>query len=179
MVRTRVGYAGGNTSRPTYWNLEEHAEAIRIDYDPRQMAYADLLDLFFATGAPTRAPWKRQYMSALFFHDADQRHQAEVRCRDETESAGQEIFVEILPASSFYLAEDRHQKYSLRRHGDLLAELSHYYPDFRDIVDSTAAARLNGWLGGARVHTLEDIDLAPLGLSEKGQRILRKHVGRR
>lgn len=179
MVRTRVGYAGGNTPRPTYWDLEDHAEAVQIEYDPRKMSYADLLDLFFATGAPIRPPWKRQYMSALFVHDADQRRQAETRYHAETERAGQEIFVEILPADSFHLAEDRHQKYSLQRHGDLLAELGRYYPDFRDVVDSTAAARLNGWLGGARVHGLEGIDLAPLGLSERGMRILRQHVGKR
>ena len=169
-----MGYAGGNTPCPTYHDLEEHAEAIQLDFDPEQTTYAELLDLFFASHRPTRPAWKRQYMSAIFYADEDQRRQAVERRRRAAEEWGSEVFVEILSADSFYRAEDYHQKYYLQRYGELVDELRVFYPSFRDVVDSTAAARLNGYVGGSRTHELRRRDLSELGLSEDGQRILLK-----
>ncbi len=154
--------------------MGDHAEAVQIEYDPRQISYADLLDLFWAARRPTRPAWKRQYMSAIFYADAAQQKQAEATHERISESAGSEIFVEILPADSFYRAEDYHQKYYLQRHGELMAELRSPYPDFRDFVDSTAAARLNGYLGGARTQGLTEADLEPLGLSPAARRVVLK-----
>ena len=169
-----MGYAGGRTPRPTYHDLADHAEAVQIEYDPRRTSYGELLDLFFADQRGTRPPWSRQYMSAIFFADDSQRRQAIERRQQVAERRQAEIFVEILPADSFYRAEDYHQKYYLQRHGELMDELRAPYPDFRDLVSSTAAARLNGYLGGSRTHELRRQDLGRLGLSAAGQRILLK-----
>lgn len=177
-MRTRVGYAGGHTPRPTYFDLGEHAEALQIDFDPEQVTFDEVLDLYFAGHRPTRPPWKRQYMSALFFHDEAQRRLIEMRCAQAAEQWGEELHLEILPAESFYRAEDHHQKYYLQRHPELMEELGASYPDFEGLVDSTAAARLNGFLGGARTHVMQNEDLGRYGLSETGQRILRKQSRR-
>lgn len=174
MIRTRVGYAGGRTRQPTYHEIGDHAEALQLDYDPRQITFAELLDLFFSSHRPTRPPWKRQYMSALFFHDGSQRRLIEERCARATAEWQEEVHVEILPAASFYRAEDYHQKFYLQRSAELMEELGAHYPDFAALVDSTAAARLNGFMGGARTHLLGAEDLSRYGLSETGQRILRK-----
>ena len=115
-------------------------------------------------------------MSALFFHDAEQRRLIEERCRQAAAQWKEEVHVEILPADTFYRAEDYHQKYYLQRHQDLMDELEVFYPDFAGVVDSTAAARLNGFLAGARTHVLQNEDLGRYGLSERGQRILRKQA---
>ena len=178
MVRTRVGYAGGRTPRPTYHDLADHAEAVALDFDPERVTYSELLDLFFSGHRPTRPAWSRQYMSAIFYADEDQRRQAVERTREVAELWGTEVHVEILPADSFYRAEDYHQKYYLQRYGELMDELRAPYPKFHQLVDSTAAARLNGYLGGSRTHELRRQDLSQLGLSEAGQRVLLKESRR-
>ena len=178
MVRTRVGYAGGVTRRPTYHDLGDHAEAVQLDFDPERMSYGELLDLFFAGHRPTRQAWSRQYRSAILVAGEEQRRLAAERVRQVAEHRGSEVFVEILPADSFHRAEDYHQKYYLQRHAELTAELRAPYPEFRDFVDSTAAARLNGYLGGSRTHDLRRVDLGRLGLSPVGQRILLKEARR-
>lgn len=117
-------------------------------------------------------------MSAIFFTDEAQRRQALERVRQVAVRWGSDVYVEILPADSFHRAEDYHQKYFLQRHGELMDELRAPYPDFRDLVDSTAAARLNGYLGGSRTQDLRREDLERLGLSEAGQRVLLKEARR-
>ena len=173
-----MGYAGGAKPQPTYHDLGDHAEALQLDFDPRHVSFEDLLDLCFAERRPTRPPWSRQYMVAFFFHDAEQKRQIEAK-REAVEQRWKEtLHLEILPADSFYRAEDYHQKYYLQRHSELMDDLQGFYPDFQDVVDSTAAARLNGFLGGARTHLLQAEDLGRYGLSERAQRVLRKQARR-
>ena len=76
IVRTRVGYAGGTTVNPTYRNIGDHAETIQIDFDPTVMTYEELLATFWASHNPIRLKLRRQYMSAIFYHDASQRDAA-------------------------------------------------------------------------------------------------------
>jgi peptide-methionine (S)-S-oxide reductase len=148
VVRTRVGYAGGTTQNPTYHNLGDHTETIQIDYDPTQISYEELLDIYWDSHNPTGQPWSRQYMSIIFYHDSDQCELAmESNQREET-SLGRLVYTEIIPFSEFYLAEDYHQKYYLQQQPELMEELAGIYPNFADFVDSTAVARINGYLGG-------------------------------
>ena len=106
MIRTRVGYAGGTMKNPTYHNLGDHTETIQIDYDPTQISYEELLDVFWDSHNPTSRPWSRQYMSIVFYHDEEQKRSAiETRDREGSRREGV-IFTEIVPASQFYLAED-------------------------------------------------------------------------
>jgi methionine-S-sulfoxide reductase len=148
VVRTRVGYAGGTTGNPTYHNLGDHTETIQIDYDSTQISYEELLDIYWDSHNPTGQPWSRQYMSVIFYHDNDQRELAmESKQREET-ILGRQVYTEIIRFPEFYLAEDYHQKYYLQQEPELMEELAAIYPDFADFVDSTAVARINGYVGG-------------------------------
>ena len=77
MIRTRVGYAGGEKANPTYRDLGNHSEAIQIDFDPAVITYEDLLDLFWESHNPTRPSWSPQYASFVFAHDAEQERRAQ------------------------------------------------------------------------------------------------------
>jgi methionine-S-sulfoxide reductase len=168
VIRTRVGYAGGTKENPTYRNLGDHTEAIQIDYDPTQISYEELLDIFWESHDPTQRPFSRQYMPFLFYHNEEQKRLA-LQTRDrEAAEAGGTIYTEILPASEFYLAEAYHQKYLLQQVPELMQEFNAMYPNPEDFVASTAAARANGYVGGygsatALQETLDGFGLSPAG----------------
>ena len=169
MVRTRVGYAGGNSDNPTYYNLDGHSETIQIDYDPTKVTYEQLLEVFWASHHPTAQPWSRQYMSIVFYHNEEQRRLAIESKERQEYGSGLSIVTEIIPFSEFYLAEDYHQKYYLRQESSLIQELSTIYPDISDFIGSTAVARLNGYVGGYGTPETLEKELNSLGLSEAGQ----------
>jgi peptide-methionine (S)-S-oxide reductase len=166
VIRTRVGYAGGDKEDPTYEHIGDHSETVQIDYDPAQITYAQLLDVFWQSHNAAARPFSRQYASVIFYHDEEQRRLAE-ESRDRLQAElGKEVYTEILPYSEFYLAEGYHQKYQLRRDRDLLAEFRAIYPDEADFINSTAVARVNGYLGGngslAELEAIvEDLGLSP------------------
>ena len=172
VVRTRVGYAGGSTENPTYKQMADHIETLQLDFDPAKISYSNLLDLFFSSHTPIREPWKRQYSSALFYHTEEQERLIYLKKQELEEKLGKKIFTEINPYHAFYLAEERHQKYKLQRQPLLLAEFRSMYPHFSDFVDSTAAARVNGYLYGCGSGESLDVALTGLGLSPEGQNVL-------
>ncbi|MFP3879739.1 MAG: peptide-methionine (S)-S-oxide reductase MsrA [Dehalococcoidia bacterium] len=148
VVRTRVGYAGGTLENPTYHNLGDHTETIEIDYDPAQVSYEQLLEVYWDSHNPTTQPWSRQYMSIIFYHNSEQFTLATESKQREEASLGRRVYTEIIPFSEFYVAEDYHQKYHLQQVPELMEELTVIYPNFADFRDSTAVARINGYIGG-------------------------------
>lgn len=171
-MRTRVGYAGGSKADPTYRDLGDHTETLQVDYDPSRIGYEDLLDLFWAAHNPTSPSWSRQYASIIFYHDEDQRRLAEESLARQEAEQGRRLYTELERLDTFYLAEDYHQKYYLRSVRELAAEYLAIYPDLQAFVDSTAVARVNGYVGGN--GSAEEVQrvLPELGLSESGERIL-------
>lgn len=166
-----MGYAGGTTDHPTYHSLGEHAETIQIDYDPARISYSELLDVFWKSHIPARS-WSRQYMSAIFYHNEDQKRLAtETRDREAARRKSR-IFTEILPFTAFYLAEDYHQKYRLRHEPDLMREFMAVYPDSRDFTGSTAVARVNAYLDGYGTPEALQAEVNSLGLSSEGSKKL-------
>ncbi len=174
VVRTRVGYAGGTKAAPTYHNLGDHTETIQIDYDPAHLSYGDLLNIFWQSHDPGARAWSKQYMAAVFYHDEQQKKMAEESRDRRTAATGKPIHTQILPLKAFYLAEEYHQKYRLRREKDLLREFERIYPATADLVDSTAAARVNGYLGGYGTAADLQADIDRLGLSDDAARYLQK-----
>jgi peptide-methionine (S)-S-oxide reductase len=164
-----VGYAGGTKADPTYHDLGDHAESIQLDYDPEKLSYADLLKLFWHGHSPSRPPWSRQYMSAILYHDDEQRRLAESTRDTHAQRLGREIHTEIAPLHRFYRAEDYHQKYSLRRRAELFGELRAYYPRDLDLVDSTVAARINGYVAGCGELADLEAEVDEYGLSFRGR----------
>lgn len=173
MLRTRVGYCGGTTEAPTYRSIGDHAETIQIDFDPRRISYEELLEQFWTTHNPCARPWSRQYMSAIFY-TGDEQLAAIERTRARFVEDPGSVRTEIAPLQTFWIAEDYHQKYRLRHEPELLDELRAYYPDERDFVDSTAAARINGYLDGFGAGGQLDRELGELGLSDDGMARLRR-----
>lgn len=173
MIRTRVGYAGGATSDPTYHRIGDHSEAIQIEFDPAQVSYSQLLRVFWSSHAPAEKPFARQYASLIFYYSEEQRELAFETKRHLEATLGQEVLTEIVPFSAFTRAEDYHQKHHLQETPGTLAELSAIYPSVDDLVDSTLAARINGFVGGH--GTIAEVERAmdALGLSpETRQRLL-------
>lgn len=179
MVRTRVGYAGGSKADPAYHSLGGHSEAIQIDYDPRRVSYEELLRVFWDSHDPRSQSWSRQYRNILFYHGQEQKELALKSKERLEEETGREVATDIVPLESFHQAEDYHQKHALQRYQELMEEFRAMYPDFGDFVDSTAAARVNGYLAGyGSCETLgEKIDR--LGLSNAASRfVLESACGR-
>ena len=173
MIRTRVGYAGGTTRSPTYHNIGDHSETIQIDYDPSRISYEELLAIFWDTHSPT-FPSSRQYMSIIFYDNDEQKIQA-LASRDREEAQiKSKLYTEIIPAGEFYLAEDYHQKYYLRQMSKLGQELQTIYPATEDFINSTAAARVNGYVGGYGLLTTLEEEIDSLGLSPSGKEKLLK-----
>jgi len=172
VVRTRVGYSGGTKKNPTYHHLGDHSESIQIDFDLTQISYQHLLEVFWKAHDPTSRSWSRQYRAALFFHNEEQKGLT-LESRDrEADRINGKIRTDILPASEFYPAEDYHQKYYLRQDFVLGNEFRIMFPFEKDLVNSTAAARVNGYIGGYGTSAELREDLGRLGLSEAGRKRL-------
>jgi peptide methionine sulfoxide reductase msrA/msrB len=128
VLDTEVGYTGGTTENPTYDDVHTgrtgHAEAVRITFDPARLSYHDLLGWFFRLHDPT-TPNRQgndrgsQYRSAIFYANDEQQRMA-VQARDEASRSGRwssPVVTEIVPAGTFYRAEDDHQDYLVRNPG--------------------------------------------------------------
>jgi peptide-methionine (S)-S-oxide reductase len=174
VIRTRVGYCGGTTKNPTYHNIGDHSETIQIEFDPEKITYAQMLELFWNTHNPCHKAYSRQYMSAIFYQGEAQKKAAE-ETRSKKEAASGKVHTEIVELKQFYLAEDYHQKYSLRNDSELMNEFNAIYPDAKDFTNSTAAARVNAWLAHSNVAAAKS-DVERLGFSAAGMQILLKRI---
>jgi len=126
VTATRVGYTGGDFKNPTYKDVctdgTGHAEAVEVDYDPAKVSYNDLLNLFWENHDPTQLnrqgpDYGTQYRSAIFYHSPEQ-EQAARASKQALEKSGQfsrPIVTQIVPAVTFYDAEDYHQQYLEKR----------------------------------------------------------------
>lgn len=174
-----MGYAGGKKQNPTYSSLGDHAETIQIDYDPSKISYRDLLWAFWTGHDPTYRSWSRQYASIIFVHNDEQRREAEETRAEVEQERGSKVHTEIIAYSAFTLAEDYHQKHSLRQFPAFYEELSRIYPSFNDFVASTAVTRVNGYLGGEGTFEKLQKEADILGLSSARKEELLRLVQRR
>ena len=132
------------------------------------ISYAELLEIFWNSHDPTSQPGSRQYMSIIFYHSEGQEKAALESRRVEADSSGQTIRTEIIPFSDFYLAEDYHQKFYLQGEPVLFNEYKAIYPEISQLIRSTAAARINGYLGNnGSFESLKDT-IDSFGLSQAG-----------
>jgi peptide-methionine (S)-S-oxide reductase len=174
VVRTRVGYAGGTDPDPTYYSLGDHTEVVQVAYDPDELDYTDLLEVFWANHSPFTAAHKRQYRGVVLAHDDTQRAAAEESIAELEARTGNSVATPVERLTEFTLAEEYHQKYELRSTPVLGDELVDIYGP--DIVDSTVAARLNGFVAGhgtaeQRERFLASVELSPAALSELERRL--------
>jgi peptide methionine sulfoxide reductase MsrA len=121
------------------------------------LSYPELLEIFWASHNPRARRWSTQYQAAIFVHNEPQEEQARKSLAAISARRRGKIRTPILQAQTFYPAEDYHQKYYLQHQRDLWAYFTDVYPVHSDIVESTAAARINGLLGGHGRVTEEDL----------------------
>jgi methionine-S-sulfoxide reductase len=126
VISTTVGYTGGNLDNPTYRDVcsgrTGHAEAVRIGFDSGQISYRELLESFWQCHDPTTLDRQgpdigKQYRSAIFYADQDQKQAAEESLSRQRTSGRyrQPIVTEITPQTAFWQAEPEHQQYLARR----------------------------------------------------------------
>jgi len=124
---TAVGYVGGQLPHPTYEEVctdkTGHAEAVQVEFDPNEISYDELLEVFWNNHNPTTLNRQgpdvgNQYRSVIFYHDEEQKEIAE-KSKQTLEQSGKHpnpVVTEIVSAPSFYKAEEYHQKY-FKKHG--------------------------------------------------------------
>ena len=127
VTSTAVGYMGGGVENPAYEDVHNgetgHAEVVQVEYETSQISYEALLEVFWRNHNPTTRNRQgpdvgSQYRSAIFYHDEKQKALAE-GSKEKLEKSGKyksPIVTEITPASTFWRAEEYHQKY-LEKHG--------------------------------------------------------------
>ena len=120
IISVMPGYTGGTVPNPRYeqvcTGMTGHAESVRIEFDPKEISYRDLLSVFFATHDPTSlnrqgADVGTEYRSAIFYTTEGQREAAEAFVNELNEQLPREVVTELVPLGQFYEAEDYHQQY--------------------------------------------------------------------
>jgi peptide-methionine (S)-S-oxide reductase len=122
VISTRVGYTGGDSANPTYKDVctdrTGHAEAVEVEYDPAKLSYETLLNTFWENHDPTQLnhqgpDWGTQYRSAIFFTTSEQEAAAKASkaALEKSHRYSKPIVTQIVPASTFFQAEDYHQQY--------------------------------------------------------------------
>jgi peptide-methionine (S)-S-oxide reductase len=126
VVSTRVGYTGGTMKNPTYEGVctdkTGHAESVEVTYDPSLVSYGQLLDVFWANHNPTTLNRQgfdtgTQYRSVIFYHTEEQKKEA-LASKEKLQASGKyrkPVVTQIVPAQTFYPAEEYHQKYLYKR----------------------------------------------------------------
>ncbi|ORX74020.1 methionine sulfoxide reductase A [Linderina pennispora] len=120
VLQTQVGYTGGHEGSTTYKEVcsgtTNHAEAVRLEFDPKVISYDTLLTAFWNKHDPTQGSRQggdvgTQYRSAIFYHTEEQRNLAEASKVERQKLYENKITTEIVPAGTFYAAETYHQRY--------------------------------------------------------------------
>lgn len=126
VISTAVGYEGGRLDNPTYRDVcshtTGHAEVVQVEYDPERVSYDDLLAVFWENHDPTQLNRQGpdvgdQYRSVIFFHTPEQQAAA-LASKERLEASHtlrRPVVTQIVPAETFYKAEDYHQQYLEKR----------------------------------------------------------------
>jgi peptide-methionine (S)-S-oxide reductase len=126
VITTAVGYEGGFTPNPTYEEVcsgrTGHAETVRVVFDPAKVSYRELLKVFWESHNPTQGMRQgndrgSQYRSAIFYHSPEQKAEAEqtIARLNAEKKFSKPIATQVVPAETFWRAEEYHQKYLEKR----------------------------------------------------------------
>ncbi|HEX6771281.1 MAG TPA: peptide-methionine (S)-S-oxide reductase MsrA [Acidobacteriaceae bacterium] len=126
VIETAVGYEGGTLDNPTYKDVctdrTGHAEVVDLTFDPAKVSYQSLLNLFFELHDPTQLnrqgpDWGTQYRTVIFYHSPEQEKAARetIAQLESSHHFSKPIATQVVPASTFWRAEEYHQKYLEKR----------------------------------------------------------------
>ena len=120
VISTQVGFTGGEVPEPTYKDVcrgdTGHAEVVEVAYDPEQVGYDQLLEVFWSSHDPTQLNRQgpdvgTQYRSAIFFHNESQEAAAKESIAAKEGTFSRPVVTEVVPVGDFYRAEEYHQQY--------------------------------------------------------------------
>lgn len=131
--------------------MGDHTESLLIEYDPAFLSYEDMLNMFWNSHNPRKKSLfrDRQYMSLLVYSNQQQYETAMASKEKWEKEFGGPIKTEFQETSTFFQAEDYHQKYFLKRFPRAVKALEAVYPTAQQLTDSTVAARMNGMVRGS------------------------------
>lgn len=126
VIETAVGFEGGILDNPTYRevcsNETGHAEVVQVQFDPKRVSFEQLLDVFFSVHDSTQLnrqgpDWGTQYRSVVFYHSQEQEAAARAKIEQLTAEKrfSKKIVTQVVPATTFWRAEEYHQKYLEKR----------------------------------------------------------------
>ncbi|KAL1812526.1 hypothetical protein DCAR_0624760 [Daucus carota subsp. sativus] len=149
VVRTAVGYAGGSKTNPEYRSLGDHAECVKIEYDPRVINFRQLLEVFWSNHDSRQVFGQgpdvgNQYRSIIFTNGTEESRLATLsKEREQNRLKSSIVTTQIQPLGPFYPAESDHQKFELKRNHFLL-QLIGNLPE-EELQSSSLAAKLNSY----------------------------------
>lgn len=132
VTKVTSGYAGGKRENPSYEQVSSgvtgHAEAVKIEFDPKVISYEKLLEVFFGTHDPTTpnqqgADTGPQYRPLIIYMDAGQKIQAEAYIKKISNEYDQPVITEVIPYTDFYTAEEYHQNFEEKQPTSLYCQL--------------------------------------------------------
>lgn len=156
VTKVTPGYTGGMKDNPTYEDVSSgksgHAEAIEIEFNPKQINFSTLLSVFWKLHDPTTlnrqgADIGEQYRSAIFYHSEQQKEIAQSSMSEAQGMFSEKIVTEITPASTFYKAEGYHKDYYLKNSNAAYCRLiidpkiQKLYKDFPNVVEQKKAEK--------------------------------------
>jgi len=164
-----VGYAGGSKTSPTYDEIGDHVECVEVLFDPSVISYEELLDVFWESHDPYLRPYANQYSSLILAADKSQLAAARGSVARVERADGRRVPTRVETLVRFYPAEDYHQKYYLRQDRALAREFHSMFGDDQEAMrDSSAAARVNGYIAGYGSAEQLQAEIDRLGLTEEG-----------
>lgn len=143
VIHSFVGYAGGKTNNPDYNNIGDHAETVKVIYDPEVISYRDLVDHFIEISGQNNRPTYGQYRYIIFYENETQASYLNEFTEDIREE--KDIFFEIEKLDQFYLAENYHQKYNLRSNKILFQNIMDLFYNEQDFINSHLGTKLNSY----------------------------------
>jgi len=172
VIATRVGYTGGTSKNPSYYNMADHTESIQIDFDPKVTSYSELLKYFWKSHSTSHPSWSKQYMSAIFY--SNEQEKEALASKQEVEKKQEKCFTQLLPLKSWTNAEDYHQKYYLRGKKKIVQLLN--FKTEEELRESHISCRLNGYVDGEGDFQEFEAELKEWNLPEETKKELHEQV---
>lgn len=165
MVHSYVGYAGGSTENPTYNSIGDHAETVKVIYDPKIISYEELVDFYIENTDANFRPMSGQYRYIVFYENEKQEEYINNLQKQRIENEEQYFTVKQL--TDFYMAEDYHQKYQLRLNKTLFNQTLTLFENEEELINSHLATKLNSYYSNQvtkeeMINIINDSYLSPI-----------------
>ncbi|ABS32660.1 peptide-methionine (S)-S-oxide reductase [Clostridium botulinum] len=148
VVKTYVGYTGGNTLFPTYNSIGDHLETLEVYYDSSKIAFENLLTIFEENHNYIVRPNLLQYYSAIFYNNENEKELCLDWKKNKKEELKTEVLTKISPIEKFYYAEFYHQKYYVQLEPVIMSNLRSKFSTGNDLISSPLYHKLNAYLAG-------------------------------